>query len=306
MINKTKILFILLGGIFASSCTAIKTASSEVNRDPVYQTKEEVKAAIVKSNVAIERRALDRGEASNQGKRSGSRSSKYDYMPATSYAERFNRTGNSFFLNDRGTGNFGNNGFNSWNNQPRLWMSYGGMFNPYMNMNMGCNPWSNPWNDPWFNFQMMQSGAYPFFTYNPYMFSYGLLNNGFDPWMMNSSFANPYFYNPYYFHNPWGYGNNNFRNTFRTASRPTRNTFTSARRTSTVGTSTSSNNTTRTNSYGSSTNSNTNSNKSQNSNNTYNSGSTFSTGGSGTTRGGYNPGSRAPRGSGGTSGSKRR
>lgn len=306
MINKTKILFFIAAGAFLSSCTAIKTASVDVERDPVYATKEDVKAMVTKANVEAERIALDQGESARQGKRSGNANSKYDYMPATSYAQRFNRTGNSFFLNGRAQENFRHNQYNSEYNQNLMGMGYspmgyGGMFNPYNSMNVGCNPWSNPWNDPWTNYYMMQANAYPFFTYNPYMYSYGLLNNRYDPWMMNS-FYNPYFNNPYYFYTP--YGNNSFRNTYQTASRPNRNSYTNSRRTSTVGSNTS-NAGSRTSSYGNNNNNN-NSNNNSSGSNANSGGNTFSSGGSGTTRGGYNTNSRATRGTSTTRGTGRR
>lgn len=304
MKNKTKIIFFLAVGTVLSSCTAIKTASNEVERDPIYNTKEDITLAIAKANVEAERIALDRGEASNQGKRSGSTESKYDYMPATSYAERFNRTGNSFFLNNRAHNEFAFRHHNSYFRQNQLMMNggmmgYGGMFNPYFGARVGCNPWNNPINDPWTNYYMMQTNAYPFFTYNPYMYSYGLLNNRFDPWMMGNSFSNPYFYNPYYSYNHWGYQNNSFR----TASKPNKK-YTQARRNSTVGTSSRASSTS-TRSSNSNSYRTTNSSTTNDNSKTYQS-KTWESSGSGATRGGYNSGSRATRGTSTTRGTGRR
>lgn len=308
MKNKTKIIFFLAMGAILSSCTAIKTASTEVERDPVYSTKEDITLAIAKANVEAERMALDRGEANNQGKRSGSTESKYDYMPATSYAERFNRTGNSFFLNNRAQNEFAFRHHNSAFRQNQLrmnggMMGFGGMFNPYFGAGVGCNPWNNPWNDPWTNFYMMQTNAYPFFTYNPYMYSYGLMNNRFDPWMAGNSFMNPYFHNPYYNYNPWGFQNNSFRNTFQTASRPNQR-YTQARRNTTVGNSSRSSATN--NSANSRNTRTTNSSRNENTSNNSFQTRTWESSGSGSTRGGYNSSSRATRGTSTTRGTGRR
>lgn len=302
---KTKLSLLFISSLLVlSSCSSVKVASKDVIDDPVYTTKQDVKAAIRKEVVAIERAALETGNAQNQGKKSGNNNAKYDYMPATSYAQRFNRCGNSFFLNDRGNSNFYGPGYN----QGMMGMgsggfAMGGMFNPSFGISYGYNPWNQRFADPFMSYYNMRSNNYPFFTYNPYMYSFSLLNNMYDPWMMSNSFYNPYFYNPYYSYNPYGFGNGYcpYTNSYRIASTPNRK-YVSQRRNGNIGTNTNNSQSNGRNSSSNGGNSNTGS--YQNNSNNNNSG--FESRGSGATRGGYNSGSRSQRGSTGSQGSKRR
>jgi len=291
-----------------SSCSSAKVASKEVIDDPVYATRSDIKAAIRKEAVAVERAALENGSSQTQGKKSGSDNGKYDYMPATSYAERFNRTGNSFFLDGRANNSFYGNRYNSRFNGGMMAMGaggmmMGGMFNPNFGLSASCNPWNQMYSDPFMSYYNMRSNAYPFFTYNPYMYSYSLLNNAYDPWMMGNSFNNPYFYNPYYAYNPYGYGNGfcPYTRSYRTASAPSKK-YVNQRRNSNIG---NSSNSTASGSNSSRNNSG-NANSSSYGNGSSRSQSTFESSGSGTSRGGYNSSSRSSRGTTGSKGSKRR
>lgn len=304
---KTKLSLLFISSILVlSSCTSVKMASKEVEKDPVYATKADIKKAIRKETVAIERAALETGNAQNQGKKSGNDNAKYDYMPATSYAQRFNRCGNSFFLNDRGNSNFYGHEYNrGMMGMGTGGYAMGGMFNPSVGLSYGYNPWNQRFSDPFMSYYNMRSNSYPFFTYNPYMYSFSLLNNMYDPWMMSNSFYNPYFYNPYYAYNPYGFGNGYcpYTRSYRTASTPNRN-YVSQRRNSNIGTNSNNTQSSGRNSNSNNGNGNTGSYGNGNSSNQGNSG--FESSGSGSSRGGYNSGSRSQRGSSGSTGSKRR
>jgi len=303
---KTKLSLLFISSILVlSSCSTVKIASKEVIDDPVYATKSDIKKAIRQEAVAIERAALENGSAQKQGKKSGNTNAKYDYMPASSYAQRLNRTGNSFFLSNRASNSYYNNqmGFGPGGGMMSMGaggMYMGGMYNPGGNRNCGCNYTNSRFGDPFNSYSNMQSSFYPFFTYNPYMFSYSLLNNSYDPWMMG---GNPYFYNPYYAYNPYGFGNGYcpFANSYRTASTPNRK-YVSQRRNSNIGTN--SNNTQSGGRNSNSNNGNANTGSYSGSSSKANSG--FESSGSGSSRGGYNSGSRSQRGSSGSTGSKRR
>ena len=312
---KTKLSILFISAIvILASCSSVKVASKEVIDDPIYTSKAEIKRAIRMEKVKANRMALENGAAAKQGKKSGNVNGKYDYMPATSYGQRFNRTGNSFFLSSRASNSYYNNqmGFGPGGGMMSMGaggMYMGGMYNPGGNTNCGCNYANSRFGDPFSSYSNMQSSFYPFFTYNPYMYSYSLLNNSYDPWMMRSSFSNPYFYNPYYSYNPYNrFGNANgycpYTSSYRTASSPNKN-YVSQRRNSNIGTSSSSNESGGRTSSGGNTNTTSYGSSNKGSGNKT-SGTTFGNSGSGTSRGGYNSGSRAGRSTSGSKGSKRR
>lgn len=261
------------------------------SEDPIYTTQSDIKMAALKEAAEIKRNQLDAGYATKQGKKSGVENSKYDYMPATSYGQRFNRMGNSFFLNDPYYTQNGFAGNSSSNSRVSVFVQVGSgfspMYNPYIN-NYGYNPWRCGYNDPYRSYSMMQTSYYPFFTYNPYMYSYNYIYGYSSPWMMQNSFYDPYFYNPYYSYNPYAY-NNPYCNTYRTSSRSPSPTYVNQRRNSSVGgnSSTSGGNNSNT-SYSRDRTTNTSSEKSSSTRtNTESSGS----------RGGYNTNNRTDRGS---------
>jgi len=211
------LIFVCFASSLVVSCTTIKSISSDASQDPIYATAKDLKSEARLDEIARNRAQLSEGKSYEMGKQSANNNGRYDYMPATSYAERFNRTGNGFFLTgncNTGCGNSNMNNFNHNNFQgqrfsnPHFGMSFGNGFNPMFGNNINCNPWQSGYNDPWMQYQMMQNINSPFFTYNPYMFSFSLLNGYYDPWMMQYSSFNPYFYNPY-FYNPNQFGNNN-------------------------------------------------------------------------------------------------
>ncbi len=270
-----KVLMIFISAtIILSSCTNSKFTTKSASNDPVYTTKADIKKEARLSEIAANRAALDNGSSAEQGKQSGNTGAKYDYMPATSYSQRFNRTGNSFYLSSANA----NQSYNSQNLYFHNSMNYSYRYNPYMQ-----NNYYNPWNYNSYygvnNCRNMYSNNYPFFTYNPYLYSFNLLNGYTNPWMMQYSYYDPYYYNPYYNYNP--YRNSNYYNQYNVASAPKRSPNKVYNSTSTA----SENRPARTTTYGENTGT-----------------TTFEKGSSGSTRGGYDTNNRAERSS-GTSGS---
>jgi|GEM_PF-6163805 len=218
------------------ACSSHKMAMNAAAEDPIYTTESDIKLEGLKEAAAIKRAQLDAGYATSQGKKSGIENGKYDYMPATSYGQRFNRMGNSFFLNDP---YYSSNNFYGRSSGSSVIIQvsngYSPMYNPYMN-NYGYNPWRCGYNDPYMSYYRMQTSYYPFFTYNPYMFSYTYAYGYNDPWMMQNTFYDPYFYNPYYSYNPYGYGfGNPYCNTYRTSYKSTAPSYVNQRRANSAG-----------------------------------------------------------------------